>query len=103
MRFLMLLKATQDSEAGAMLEEKLIAPMATSHEELAKADARLDAAGLQPGSKRWRIRYSSGHRSFIDGPFAETKELIVGYPVPDQRAAAPNRLDATTFRGPIAS
>jgi hypothetical protein len=85
MRFLMLVKAAHEWEAGAMSEEKLVARLATSHAELAKAGALPDAAGLQPGSKGWRITDSGGHRSFIDGPFAETKELIAGCVVPDQQ------------------
>ena len=62
-----------------MPEEKLIAAMAMYHEELAKAGALLDASGLQPRSMGWRIQYSGGKRTVIDGPFAETKELIAGY------------------------
>jgi hypothetical protein len=53
--------------------------MATYHEELAKAGALLDASGLHPTSKGWRVKYSGGKRSVVDGPFAETKELIAGY------------------------
>jgi hypothetical protein len=79
MRFMIIVKATKDSEAGVMPEEKLIASMATFHEELAKAGALLDASGLQPTSKGWRIRYSGAKRTVIDGPFTETKELIAGY------------------------
>jgi hypothetical protein len=58
---------------------KLIAEMATYHEELAKVGSLIDASGLQPSSKGWRIQYSGGKRIVIDGPFAETKELIAGY------------------------
>ena len=79
MRFMIIVKATKDSEAGVMPEEKLIAEMAKYHEELAKAGALLDGSGLQPSSKGWRIKYSGGKRTLIDGPFAETKELIAGY------------------------
>jgi len=79
MRFMIIVKATKDSEAGVMPEEKLIAEMATYHEELAKAGALLDASGLKPTSKAWRIKYSGEKRTVIDGPFAETKELIAGY------------------------
>jgi len=79
MRFMIIVKATHDSEAGVMPEEKLIAEMAKYHEELVKAGALLDASGLQPSSKGWRIQYSGAKRTFIDGPFAETKELIAGY------------------------
>ncbi len=79
MRFMIIVKATKDSEAGVMPEEKLIAEMATYHEELAKAGALLDASGLQPSSKGWCIKYSGAKRTVIDGPFTETKELIAGY------------------------
>ena len=81
MRFMIIVKATKDSEAGLMPEEKLFAAMATYHEELAKAGALLDASGLQPSSKVWRIKYSGGKRTVIDGPFADTKELIAGYTI----------------------
>jgi hypothetical protein len=79
MRFMILVKASKDTEAGVMPEEKLISAMATYHEELAKAGALLDASGLQPSSKGWRIKYSGGKRTVVDGPFTETKELIAGY------------------------
>ena len=79
MRFLILVKASQHSEAGVMPEEKLIGEMAKYHEELVKAGALLDASGLQPSSKGWRIKYSGKKRTVTDGPFAETKELIAGY------------------------
>lgn len=79
MRFMIIVKATDDSEAGAMPEESLIAEMADYHEQLAKAGMLLDASGLQPSAKGWRIRYSGGQRRVVDGPFAETKELIAGY------------------------
>ncbi|HLB15519.1 MAG TPA: YciI family protein [Burkholderiales bacterium] len=79
MRFMIIVKATKDSEAGVMPEEKLFAEMATYHEELAKAGALLDGSGLQPSAKGWRIKYSGAKRTVIDGPFAETKELIAGY------------------------
>ena len=79
MRFMIIVKATQDSEAGVMPEEKLIAKMAKYHEELAKAGMLLDASGLQASSKGWRIKYSGEKRTLVDGPFAETKELVAGY------------------------
>ncbi|MGH7431274.1 MAG: YciI family protein [Candidatus Methylomirabilales bacterium] len=81
MRFMIIVKATKDSEAGVMPEEKLIAEMAKYHEELTRAGALLDASGLQPSSKGWRIKYSGGKRTLVDGPFAETKELIAGYTI----------------------
>jgi hypothetical protein len=82
MRFMIIVKANKDTEAGIMPENKLIAEMTTYHEELAKAGALLDGAGLQPSSKGARILFSGGgQRSVIDGPFAETKELIAGYTI----------------------
>jgi hypothetical protein len=81
MRFMMIVKATRDSEAGVMPEEKLMAAMASYHEELVKAGVLLDASGLQPTKKGWRIKFAGGKRSVIDGPFAETKELIAGYTI----------------------
>jgi hypothetical protein len=79
MRFMIIVKATKDTEAGVLPEEKLIADMATYHEQLAKAGVLLDASGLQPSSKGARIKFSGGKRTVIDGPFTETKELIAGY------------------------
>jgi hypothetical protein len=79
MRFMIIVKASADSEAGKMPEESLLAAMATFHEELAKAGVLLDASGLKPSSAGWRVRYRGGQRSVVDGPFAETQELIAGY------------------------
>jgi hypothetical protein len=79
MRYMIIVKANEDSEAGVMPEEKLIAAMANYHEELDKAGALLDASGLKPSSEGWRIRYSGGKRTVVDGPFTEAKELIAGY------------------------
>lgn len=79
MRFMILVKASADSEAGVMPEDTFLAEMATYHEALVKAGVLLDGAGLQPSSKGWRIRYSGGQRSVHDGPFAEVKELVAGY------------------------
>ena len=78
MRFMIIVKATRDSEAGVMPEDKLIAEMGKYHEELAKAGMLLDGSGLHPSSKGWRIKYSGGKATFTDGPFAETKEQIGG-------------------------
>jgi hypothetical protein len=79
MRFMIVVKANPQSEAGVMPEDKLIASMASYHEELAKAGVLLDASGLQPSSKGWRVRYEGSRRTVIDGPFTESKELIAGY------------------------
>ncbi|MFM0730618.1 YciI family protein [Paraburkholderia sediminicola] len=79
MRFMIIVKATAASEAGGRPDDALMATMGTYHEELAKAGVLLDATGLQPSSKGWRIHYSGDKRTVLDGPFAETKELIAGY------------------------
>lgn len=80
MRFMIMVKATEESEAGVMpTDEGLISEMADYHEELAKAGALLDASGLQPSSKGWRVRYDGEKRTVIDGPFTEAKELVAGY------------------------
>lgn len=79
MRFMMIVKASKDSEAGIMPGEDLLAAMTNYNEKLVKAGVLLDAAGLQSSSKGARIKFSGGKRTVIDGPFAETKELIAGY------------------------
>jgi hypothetical protein len=80
MRFMMLVKADKNTEAGVMPEEKLIAEMTRYNEELAKAGVLLDLAGLQPSSKGARVKFSpGGTRTVVDGPFAKTDDLIAGY------------------------
>jgi len=79
MRFMIVVKATKDTEAGVMPSEKLISEMQKYHEELQKAGVLLDASGLKPSSKGWRVKYSGAKRTVIDGPFTEAKELIAGY------------------------
>jgi hypothetical protein len=79
MRFMIIVKATKDSEAGVRPSEQLFAAVADYHEQLVKAGVLLDAGGLQPSSKGWRIKYSGGKRTVTDGPFAEAKKLIAGY------------------------
>lgn len=81
MRFMIIVKASADSEAGAMPEEVSFAEMATFHEDLAKAGVLLDASGLQPSAKGFRIKYSRGQKTVVDGPFAEAKELVAGYTI----------------------
>ena len=79
MRFMMIVKASKDSEAGVMPGEELLAAMAKYNEELVKAGVLLDGVGLQASSKGARIHFSGNKRTVIDGPFTETKELIAGY------------------------
>jgi hypothetical protein len=79
MRFMVMVKATRDSEAGKMPSEELLAAMAKFNEELVTAGVMLDGNGLQPSSKGVRVRFSGDKRMVIDGPFAETKELVAGY------------------------
>ena len=79
MRFMVIVKASEDSEAGKMPSEAMLAAMAKYNEELVKAGVMLDGAGLQASAKGARIRFSGDKRTVIDGPFAETKELIAGY------------------------
>lgn len=79
MRFMMIVKANKDSEAGKLPSEELLTTMGKYNEELMKAGVLVDLAGLQPTSKGARIKFSKGKKTVIDGPFPETKELIGGY------------------------
>ena len=79
MRFMVIVKATKDSEAGIMPTEELLSAMGKFNEELAKAGIMLAGEGLQPSSKGARVRFSGKNRTVIDGPFAETKELVAGF------------------------
>ena len=79
MRFMVIVKADKDSEAGVLPDEKLLAEMGKFNEELVKAGVMLAGEGLQPSSKGARVRFSGSKRTVIDGPFAETKELIAGF------------------------
>ncbi len=79
MRFMVIVKATKDSEAGVMPSEQLLAEMAKFNEEMVKAGIMLDGNGLQSSSKGARIHFSGKDRIVTDGPFTETKELIAGY------------------------
>jgi hypothetical protein len=81
-KFMILVKATRDSEAGKMPPDSLISEMVGFHEEMAKAGILVDGAGLRASSHGWRIKYGSGgKRTFVDGPFTETKELVAGYTI----------------------
>jgi hypothetical protein len=79
MRFMILVKATTDSEAGAMPDKQLLADMGKFNEELVNAGIMLDGEGLHPSSKGARVKFSGSKRTVIDGPFPETKELIAGF------------------------
>lgn len=79
MRFMIIVKATEASEAGTMPDPGVFKAMGEYHEELEKAGVLLDASGLQPSSKGWRVTWSGGDRSVTDGPFPEAKELIAGF------------------------
>jgi hypothetical protein len=79
MRFMVLVKANQDSEAGVLPDRKVLTEMGKFNEELVKAGVMLAGDGLHPSSKGARVRFSGGKRTVIDGPFAETKELVAGF------------------------
>ncbi len=90
MKFMIIVKATPDSEAGRFPEdsEKMFAAMAEYHEQLARSGILLDFSGLQPSSKGWRVRYDGERRTVVDGPFTESKELIAGYTLIQVRSRA---------------
>jgi hypothetical protein len=79
MRFMVMVKATKESEAGVMPTEQMFREMGNYNEELVKAGVMLAVEGLQPSSKGARVRFSGSKRTVIDGPFAETKELVAGF------------------------
>jgi hypothetical protein len=79
MRFMVIVKANKDTEAGVLPGEELLTEMGKFNEELVRAGVLLAAEGLQPSSKGARVKFSGGQRTVIDGPFAETKELIAGF------------------------
>src|SRR5262245_25761637 len=79
MRVMVLIKANKDTEAGVLPDEKLLTDMGTFNEELVKAGVMLAGEGLHPSSKGARVKFAGSRRTVIDGPFAETKELIAGF------------------------
>jgi hypothetical protein len=79
MRFMILVKADKNSEAGVLPDTKLLAAMGKFNEELVKAGVMLAGEGLQPSSKGARVKFSTGKPAVVDGPFAETKELVAGF------------------------
>jgi hypothetical protein len=103
MKFMIIVKATADSEAGRWPpdSEKLFAAMAAYHEELAQAGVLLDASGLQPSSKGWRVHYEGGKRTVVDGPFTESKELIAGFTMINVRSRAEALEWSRRFPNPV--
>ena len=101
MRFMIIVRATRDTEADKMPEEKLFAAMAAYHEELARAGVLLDASGLQPTSKGWRIKYSGRIRTVVDRPFTEAKELIAGYTIIQVKSTEEAREWTKRFPNPM--
>jgi hypothetical protein len=100
MRFMIVVKASKDSEAGVMPGEELLSAMVTYHEQLAKAGVLMDANGLHPSSKGWRIKWSDGRKTVVDGPFTETKELIAGYTMINVNSEEEAREWASRFPNP---
>ena len=79
MRFMIIVRASADSESGVMPGAQRVAEMGRYHEELAQAGVLLDGHGLMPSAEGWRVRYHGGTATVVDGPFTETRELIAGY------------------------
>ncbi|HEX7559263.1 MAG TPA: YciI family protein [Usitatibacter sp.] len=88
MKFIVMVKATKESEAGVMPDEKLLTDMGKFNEELVKAGVMRAGEGLQPSSKGARVRFSGSKRTVIDGPFAETKELVAGFWIWEMKSMA---------------
>ncbi len=88
MRFMMLVKASKESEAGALPSKELLAAMGQFNEEMVKAEVMIAGEGLQPSSKGTRVTFSGSQRTFADGPFAETKELLAGFWMIDVKSKA---------------
>lgn len=103
MKFMIIVKATPDTEAGRFPDdsEQLFEAMAEYHEQLAQAGALLDASGLQPSSKGWRVRYDGERRTVLDGPFTESKELIAGYTLIQVRSRAEALEWSRRFPNPV--
>ena len=101
MRFMIMVKGNKTSESGVKPDEKLMSDMADFHEQLAKAGVLLDASGLQPTSKGFRIKYAGGRRTVVDGPFTESKELIAGYTLIQVKSREEALEWATRFPAPF--
>ncbi|MDW6022265.1 YciI family protein [Mesorhizobium sp. BAC0120] len=100
MRFIILVKATKHSEQGIMPPQDVFDAMADYHEQLTRAGVLLDANGLQPSSKGWRIKWTGGKKTVVDGPFTEAKELVAGYTVIDVKSPEEAREWARRFPNP---
>ena len=102
MRFMIIVKSSPEIEtrSGVIADDQVFAAMADYHEELARAGALLDASGLQPTVRGWRVRYAGGRRQLIDGPFAESKELVAGYTIIQARSREEAREWTRRFPNP---
>ena len=100
MRFMIIVKATADSEREVLPTERDLAEMADYHEELQRAGVVLDASGLRASKRGFRVGYAKGKRTIIDGPFAETKELIAGYTIIDVKSLEEAKEWARRFPNP---
>lgn len=100
MRYMIIVKATRESEAGVMPKQELFDAMAAYHEELQQAGVLLDGSGLHPSSKGWRITWQDGRKTVTDGPFTEAKELIAGYTMIEVKTEAEAREWARRFPNP---
>jgi hypothetical protein len=97
---MIIVKASAESEACIMPEQSVFDAMADYHEELQKAGVLRDASGLHPTAKGWRVKWDEGRRTIVDGPFAETKELIAGYTLMEVTSLAEARYWAGRFPNP---
>lgn len=100
MRYMIIVKATKESEAGVMPKQELFDAMAAYHEELQQSGVLLDGSGLHPSSKGWRITWQDGKKTVTDGPFAEARELIAGYTMIEVKTEAEAREWARRFPNP---
>jgi hypothetical protein len=101
MRFIIIVRASPDTEAGVPPAEELVAAMAAYHEQLAAAGVLLDANGLQPSSKGFRLRWRAGRRTLVEGPFAQAEELVAGYTVIQVKSRAEGVEWAKRFPAPF--
>jgi hypothetical protein len=101
MRFIIIVRANRDSEAGAAPAAELVAAMTAYHEQLAKAGVLLDANALQPSSQGFRIRWHDGRRTLVEGPFAKIQELVAGYTVIQVKSRAEGVEWAKRFPAPF--